>query len=60
LRRRRDGTIVAVAVQGRPWAAVLSDLVEGVIVANALDGGAAASARAALWAAVAAGAEAAA
>lgn len=50
VRRRPDGTVgVAVAMQGRPWAAVLADLVEGVVVANELAGAAADRARAALW-----------
>ena len=53
VRRRADGsTTVAVAVKGRPWAAVLADLVEGVVVANELAGPAAERARAAMWAAV--------
>lgn len=53
LRRNRDGSVVvAVAVHDRPWAAVLGDLVEGIVVANALDGPAAAGARTALWSAL--------
>ena len=53
VRRRADGsTTVAVAVKGRPWAAVLADLVEGVVVANELAGPAAERARAAMWTAV--------
>lgn len=61
VRRRRDGSAsVAVAVKDRPWAAVLADLVEGVVVANRLRGPAAERARAALWAAVGAEDEAAA
>lgn len=53
VRRRRDGApVIAVAVKGRPWAAVQADLVEGVVVANALSGREAERARAALWAAV--------
>ena len=35
MRRRADGGVaVAVRVRGRPMAAVLADLVEGVVVAN--------------------------
>lgn len=61
VRRRRDGSMsVAVACKGRPWAAVLADLVEGVVVVNALRGPAAERARTAMWAAVAAASEAAA
>jgi hypothetical protein len=54
LRRRSDGTAtVAVETRGRPWPAVLADMVEGVLVANGLAGPAAARPRAALWQAVA-------
>lgn len=54
LRRRADGgAVVAVVVRGRPWAAVLADMVDGVVAANGLTASAADAARAALWAAVA-------
>lgn len=43
--------MVAVRFRDRPWAAVLADLVEGVVVANGLRGTHADDARAALWAA---------
>jgi hypothetical protein len=36
IRRHRDGAIVAVRVRGRPWPAVLADMIEGVVVANQL------------------------
>jgi len=36
IRRRRDGAIVAVRMRGRPWLAVLADMIEGVVVANRL------------------------
>jgi hypothetical protein len=50
LRRRRDGSaVVAVQLRGRPWAAVLSDLVEGVVVANRLSGVVAEQCRQLLW-----------
>jgi len=56
VRRRGDGSAtVAVVVKGRPWPAVLSDLVEGVVVANRLRGPAAERARAALWSVVGTG-----
>jgi hypothetical protein len=56
LRRRPDGhATIAVVVRGRPWAAVLADMVEGVIVANHLHGADADRARARLWAAVGGG-----
>jgi hypothetical protein len=52
---RGQGTsdaMVAVRVKGRPWLAVLADLVDGIIVANALGPADAARCRTALWAAV--------
>jgi hypothetical protein len=53
LRRRPDGgATVAVVVRGRPWVAVLADMVDGVVVANGLTGSAAGQTRAALWAAL--------
>jgi hypothetical protein len=53
IRRRGDGATVAVHVRRRPWAAVLADMVEGVVVTNRLSGVAADAARCALWDAVA-------
>ena len=52
LRRTPRGAVVSVTVRGRPWAAVLGDLVEGVVVANGLAGPAAEAARSVLWAAL--------
>jgi hypothetical protein len=52
LLRRQHGAVVAVRVRGRPWAAVLADMVEGVVAANGLAGVAADTARAGLWEAV--------
>ncbi len=53
LRRRIDGSaIVAVRVRGRPGAAVIADMVEGVIASNRLGEQEAAVARRALWDAV--------
>jgi hypothetical protein len=49
IRRRVGGPVVAVRVHGRPWPAVLADLVEGVVVANRLVGPRADELRAALW-----------
>lgn len=37
IRRRSDGAIVSVRVRGRPWPAVLADMIEGVVVANGLN-----------------------
>jgi hypothetical protein len=53
LRRHERGTVVAVRLRGRPWAAVLADMVEGVVAANDLAAADADRARAALWQAVA-------
>jgi hypothetical protein len=53
LRRRADGTAtIAVVVRGRPWPAVLADMVEGIVVANRLHGTDADRARGLLWASV--------
>jgi hypothetical protein len=53
LRRRSDGNAtIAGVVRGRPWGAVVADMVEGVIVANQLSGVDADRARAALWSVV--------
>src|SRR6187549_14043 len=48
LRRRGASASIAVRVRGRPWADVLVDMIEGVIVANGLTGEQADAARAAL------------
>jgi hypothetical protein len=53
VRRRADGSVaIAVRVRGRPWSAVLADMIEGVVVTNRLEGPDADAARTALWAAV--------
>jgi hypothetical protein len=36
IRRRRSGAVVSVRVKGRPKAAVLADMIEGVVAANRL------------------------
>ena len=46
---------MAVRIVDRPWPAVLGDLVEGVIVANELDGADAQRCRDALWGAFSSG-----
>jgi hypothetical protein len=48
-RRRDGGATVAVALRGRPWAAVLADMIDGVVAANRLRGVAADRCRNALW-----------
>ncbi len=52
IRRRGSVPSVAVRLRGRPWAAVLADMIEGVVVANELSGLRADRVRAALWLAV--------
>jgi hypothetical protein len=49
--RRRPGTAPTIAVRlaGRPRSAVVADMIEGVVVTNALAGTAADRCRAALW-----------
>lgn len=37
IRRARWGAVVAVRLRGRPFEAVLADMVEGIVVANRLD-----------------------
>lgn len=53
VRRRPGGGVVAVAVKGRPMAAVLADMIDGVIVVNGLQPPESDTVRAALWAEVA-------
>lgn len=36
LRRHGDRAVVSVRLRGRPWVAVLADMIEGVVVANRL------------------------
>jgi hypothetical protein len=56
LRRRDDGpAAVAVRLGGRPFVAVVADMIEGVVAANQLDGPAAEEWRRAMWTAVEAG-----
>ena len=58
LRRWPGGRVnVAVRLRERPFPAVVADMVEGVIVANGLEGTEATRARTALWAAVVADAD---
>ena len=50
VRRRPDGgATVAIRLRGRPWVAVLGDMIEGVVVANRLTGTVAHQTRTALW-----------
>lgn len=52
IRRAPGGTVVSVAVRGRPFAAVLADMVEGVVRANRLQSPAGDHLRSAMWAAL--------
>lgn len=53
VRRRPDGgATVAVVVKGRPFQAVIADLIEGIVVANDLDPAEATRVRTLLWDAV--------
>lgn len=52
IRRRPDGAVVAIRLQGRPRSAVIADMIEGVVVANGLTSPAADRARTELWAAL--------
>ena len=52
IRRQGDHYIVAVRTRGRPWVAVAADMIEGIVYANGLVGGAAVRVRGALWAAL--------
>ena len=50
MRRRPDGgATVAVAVRGRPFQAVVADLIEGIVVANQLSDTEATRVRTHLW-----------
>lgn len=49
IRRRRDGAIVSVRLRGRPWPAVLADMIEGVVAANGLAAPESDRLRADLW-----------
>ncbi len=53
IRRRHNGVTVSIALRGRPWPAVLADMIDGIIVANEVVGREADQARTALWLAVA-------
>jgi hypothetical protein len=37
IRRRPDGAVVSIQLKDRPRGAVIADMIEGVVVANALD-----------------------
>jgi hypothetical protein len=49
IRRQGEGVTVSVRLRGRPWAAVLADMIEGVVAANRLQPPHADRLRAELW-----------
>jgi hypothetical protein len=49
IRRRQNSGVVAVALRGRPFVAVLSDMIEGVVAINRLHSPDADRVRTALW-----------
>jgi hypothetical protein len=51
-RYRGGGAVVAVQLKARPWLAVLSDMIEGVVVVNGLQSPHADRLRSELWEAV--------
>ncbi len=55
LRRYPKGAVVSVQLKGRPWMAVLGDMIEGVVVANGLQPPHADRLRNELWAVVGGG-----
>lgn len=53
LRRRVDGSVsVAVRLSGRPFVAVVADMIEGTIAANRFEGAAAEDLRRRCWSAI--------
>ncbi len=52
IRRRAEGAVVSIRLKNRPRPAVIADMIEGVVVANALEPPRADRLRAELWAAV--------
>lgn len=49
IRRTERGAVVAVQLKGRPWLAVLGDMIEGVVAANRLRAPQADRVRSELW-----------
>lgn len=49
VRRSGSGGSVSVRVKGRPWPAVLADMIEGIVALNGLSAARASRARADLW-----------
>jgi hypothetical protein len=49
VRRVANGAVIAVQLKGRPWAAIVGDMIEGVIVTNQLPPPTSDRLRADLW-----------
>ena len=49
IRRHEDGVVISVRLRGRPWVAVLADMIEGVVAANQIPAQKAFRLRAELW-----------
>ncbi|MCY4069178.1 MAG: hypothetical protein OXE79_08775 [Acidimicrobiaceae bacterium] len=52
IRRRNGSPVVSIRLRGRPRAAVLADMIEGIVVSNSLEAPRADLVRSALWLAV--------
>ena len=52
LRHHAGGAVIAVKLSGRPWIAVLADMIEGVVVANGVNATQAFRLRGELWGAL--------
>ena len=52
IRRRSDGAVVSIRLNGRPRGAIVADMIEGVVVANGLRPPAADRLRTELWTAL--------
>ncbi|MEC7811097.1 MAG: hypothetical protein VX476_03025 [Actinomycetota bacterium] len=52
IRRGNDFSVVSVSFHDRPYNAVISDMIEGVLVANSLDKGKSDSFRALMWSSI--------
>ena len=52
IRRRNGSPVVSIRLRSRPRGAVLADMIEGIVVANCLEGARADLVRSALWLAI--------
>jgi hypothetical protein len=49
IRRLRTGVVLSIRLRDRPWVAVVADMIDGIVVANLLEGVDAARLRTQLW-----------